>query len=105
MPRTNTDSTGFKPKTFVATIPPHEEKCVHCSVLLPALAGGERSISQLQCNACAQKEMEWWLKEVEAMTSGQLSQDEHAVHIAGQVMRCPKIYKESVVEWAKKMMR
>ena len=103
MPRTDKDPADFKPKTFVAPAPAKEERCMHCSALLPAIAGGARSAAQMQCDACVQKEMEWWLKEMEAMNSGKLTQDEHAAHIAGKVMSCPKIYKDSVVEWAKKM--
>jgi len=103
MPQTDPDSANFKPKTFVESSSAQEERCMHCSVLLLAISGGERSASQMQCDECVQKEMVWWLNEMEAMNSGQMTQEEHAAHIAGKVMQCPKIYKESVVEWAKKM--
>jgi len=90
--------------TSVATIT-QMEKCLKCGLVLEPVGNFGRSRSQLQCDTCAEKELESWLEDCDALKKGEITVDEHEAHIAAQIMACPGLHNESAVEWARARMK
>src|SRR5882757_6411282 len=68
-----------------------QERCLQCNAELPPMSFGERGMSQMQCDLCAQQEIGSWLEEFEALGSGRMTEEEHLLSIAKQVLLTPKL--------------